>query len=87
MSLDYQVNVWDRYNRDPGKSTPIGPTEVTDADMARLHTTGLAREFDRRGSGSVQHCDLGSAPAKLPDPADPGRDGTRTDLGRNGDTR
>jgi hypothetical protein len=87
VSLDYQVNVWDRYNWDPGKSTEIGPTEVTDADMARLHTTGLAREFDMRGSGSVQHYDLGSGPAKLPDPADPGRDGTRTDIGRNGDAR
>ncbi|MGA5001157.1 hypothetical protein ACPCB7_24360 [Streptomyces arboris] len=39
VSLDYQVNVWDRYNWDPGKNTPIGPTEVTDADMARLHST------------------------------------------------
>ncbi len=33
VSLDYQVNVWDRYNWDPGKKTPIGPTEVTDADL------------------------------------------------------
>ncbi|WP_367319701.1 hypothetical protein [Streptomyces sp. HUAS ZL42] len=86
VSLDYQVNVWDRYNWDPGKKTPIGPTEVTDADMARLHTTGLAREFDMRGSGSVQHHDL-SSNGSLPDPVDPGRDGTRTDPGRNGDAR
>ncbi|MDX3631971.1 hypothetical protein OG920_38245 [Streptomyces europaeiscabiei] len=86
ISLDYQVNVWDRYNWDPGKDTPIGPTTVTDADMARLHTTGLAREFDMRGSGSVQHHDL-SSNASLPAPEDPGRDGTRTDPGRNGDAR
>lgn len=86
VSLDYQVNVWDRYNWDPGKNTPIGPTDVTDADMARLHTTGLAREFDMRGSGSVQHHDL-SSNGSLPDPVDPGRDGTRTDIGRNGDAR
>ncbi|MET7436515.1 MULTISPECIES: hypothetical protein [unclassified Streptomyces] len=86
VGLDYQVNVWDRYNWDPGKETPIGPTTVTDADMARLHTTGLAREFDMRGSGSVQHHDLGSN-GSLPVPADPGRDGTRTDPSRNGDAR
>ncbi|MEU2429194.1 hypothetical protein ABZ611_06670 [Streptomyces sp. NPDC007861] len=86
VGLDYQVNVWDRYNWDPGKTTPIGPTEVTDADMARLHATGLAREFDMRGSGSVQHHDLNSN-GSLPDPVDPGRNGTRTDPGRNGDAR
>ncbi|ULR54652.1 hypothetical protein [Streptomyces deccanensis] len=86
ISLDYQVNVWDRYNWDPGKTTPIGPTEVTDADMARLHTTGLAREFDMRGSGSVQHHDL-SSNGGLPAPEAPGRDGTRSDPGRNGDAR
>ncbi|MFI5649625.1 hypothetical protein ACIA71_00220 [Streptomyces anulatus] len=86
VSIDYQVNVWDRYNWDPGKATPIGPTTVTDADMARLHTTGLAREFDMRGSSSVQQHDLGSGGA-WPGPADPGRDGTRTDIGRNGDAR
>jgi hypothetical protein len=87
VSLDYQVNVWDRYNWDPGKKTPIAGTEVTDADMARLHTTGLAREFDMRGSGSVQHYELGESSGALPDPKDPGRDGTRTDIGRNGDAR
>ncbi|MFZ4268813.1 hypothetical protein [Streptomyces arboris] len=86
VSLDYQVNVWDRYKWDPGKNTPIGPTEVTDADMARLHSTGLAREFDMRGSGSVQHHDL-SSDGSLPGPVGPGRDGTRTDIGRNGDAR
>ncbi|MFD9030428.1 hypothetical protein ACFVZW_04560 [Streptomyces sp. NPDC059567] len=86
VSLEYQVNVWDRYNWDPGKNTPIGPTTVTDADMARLHTTGLAQEFDMRGSGTVQRHDLGAAGAP-PGPVEPGRDGTRADLGRNGDAR
>ncbi|MFE3069185.1 hypothetical protein [Streptomyces sp. NPDC059247] len=86
LGIDYQVNVWDRYNWDPGKATPIGPTTVTDADMARPHTTGLAREFDMRSSGSVRHHDLGSAGA-WPSPEEPGRDGTRTDIGREGDAR
>ncbi|GAA3219519.1 hypothetical protein GCM10020256_24620 [Streptomyces thermocoprophilus] len=71
VSLDYQVNVWDRYNWDPGKATPIGPTTVTDADMARLHRTGLAKEFDMRGSGTVQHYDLGTETGDLPDPRFP----------------
>ncbi|MBY8865522.1 MULTISPECIES: hypothetical protein [Streptomyces] len=90
VSLDYQVNVWDRYNWDPGKATKIGPTTVTDADMAHLHTTGLAKEYDMRGTGTVRHYDLGTGSgdsAPLPPPADPGRDGTRTDIGRNGDAR
>ncbi|WP_234378579.1 MULTISPECIES: hypothetical protein [unclassified Streptomyces] len=86
VSIDYQVNVWDRYNWDGTKATPIGPTTVTDADMARLHTTGQAREFDVRGSSSVQQHDLGSG-GSWPDPKEPGRDGTRTDIGRNGDAR
>ncbi|MFF5976462.1 hypothetical protein ACFY7C_33660 [Streptomyces sp. NPDC012769] len=86
VSIDYQVNVWDRYNWDPGKVTPIGPTTVTDADMARMHTTGLAREFDMRGSSSVQQHDMSSGGA-WPGPKEPGRDGTRTDIGRNGDAR
>ncbi|MEU8435136.1 hypothetical protein AB0F18_19865 [Streptomyces sp. NPDC029216] len=86
VGIEYQVNVWDRYNWDHGKSTPIGPTSVTDADMARFHTVGLAREFDLRGSSSVQEYDLISG-APAPAPADPGRDGTRTDPGRNGDAR
>ncbi|CAM5315593.1 hypothetical protein [Streptomyces narbonensis] len=61
VSIDYQVNVWDRYNWDPGKATPIGPTTVTDADMARMHTTGQAREFDMRGSsfGAAARLDVG----------------------------
>ncbi|MGW1108690.1 hypothetical protein [Streptomyces sp. NPDC002540] len=86
VSIDYQVNVWDRYNWDPGKATPIGPTTVTDADMARMHTTGQAREFDMRGSSSVQQHDM-SAGGSWPGPKEPGRDGTRTDIGRNSDAR
>ncbi|MFF7455097.1 hypothetical protein [Kitasatospora sp. NPDC008115] len=75
VSFQYQVNVWDRYNWDPGKSTPIAFTSIKDSDMAKLHQTGLAREFDLTGR---------SAPATvtLPDSAPPsgagtGQDGTR----------
>ncbi|MGW0554129.1 hypothetical protein ACWDZ6_08025 [Streptomyces sp. NPDC002926] len=52
--------------------------------MARLHTTGIAQEFDMAGSSSVKHYDLGaSAPNgdPLPKPDEPGREGGRTDPG------
>ncbi|WP_405423245.1 hypothetical protein [Streptomyces erythrochromogenes] len=50
--------------------------------MARFHTTGQAREFDMRGSSSVQRHDLSSDSA-WPDPVETGREGTRKDIGRN----
>lgn len=80
VSLDYQVNIWDRYNFDKGKSINIGPWNIPDEDMARLHTTGLAQEFDMRGSSSARHQDLTdvSGPSPVPE-VDPGRDGTRKD--------
>ncbi|MFD9717555.1 hypothetical protein [Streptomyces sp. NPDC059076] len=84
VELSYQVNVWDRYNWDPGKVTPIAGTEVTDADMARLHTTGLAQEYNLRGSGSVQHYDLGST-ERLPKPREAGEATPRFDSGRSED--
>ncbi|WP_255954687.1 hypothetical protein [Streptomyces odontomachi] len=62
VSLDYQVNVWDRYNWDPGKHAPVGGMNISDADLARLHKTGLAREYSMRGSGSVQHVELTGGP-------------------------
>ncbi|MFB7369122.1 hypothetical protein ACFC0D_04705 [Streptomyces sp. NPDC056222] len=85
VGLDYQVNAWDRYNWDQGKGVDIYGMGVPDGQMARLHTTGLAQEFDMSGSSSVKHYDLGSAasnPEPLPEPDDPGREGGRTDNGR-----
>ncbi|MEU6878186.1 hypothetical protein [Streptomyces sp. NPDC046712] len=80
VSLDYQVNIWDRYNWDEGKSVDIGPIHIPDTDMQRLHTTGLAQEYDMRGSSSVRHQDLtdGPGPGSVPE-VDPGRDHTRKD--------
>lgn len=49
VSMQYQVSIWDRYNWDPGKSTPIAGTNIKDSDLADLHQTGLAREFDLTG--------------------------------------
>ncbi|MEU7033481.1 hypothetical protein ABZ958_07330 [Streptomyces sp. NPDC046237] len=85
VGLDYQVNAWDRYNWDEGKGVTIGFLNIPDGQPARLHTTGLAQEFDMQGSSSVKHYDLGSATSNndpLPAPDDPGREGTRQDPDR-----
>ncbi|MEU9009049.1 hypothetical protein AB0D12_04525 [Streptomyces sp. NPDC048479] len=82
VGLDYQVNAWDRYNWDENKGVTIGPMEIPDGEMGRLHATGLAQEFDMEGSSSVKHYDLEPNPGPLPAPDEPGRDGGRTDPGR-----
>ncbi|WP_344069758.1 hypothetical protein [Streptomyces crystallinus] len=83
VSVDYQVNVWDRYNWDKGKSTTFpGGIVIPDADMGRLHTVGIAQEFDMRGSSSTYTHDLTSHTAPGVTPADPGREGTRGDVSR-----
>ncbi|AQT76157.1 hypothetical protein [Streptomyces sp. fd1-xmd] len=82
ITVDYQVNVWDRYNWYAGKETPIGPVTIKDTDMARLHTVGLAQEFDMQGSSSAKQHDLGGAGAQAVPAGDPGRDGTRKDPAR-----
>ncbi|MFH8615283.1 hypothetical protein ACH4E8_09440 [Streptomyces sp. NPDC017979] len=90
VALDYQVNAWDRYNWDKDKGVTIGlpgkaELNIPDGQMARLHTTGVAQEFDMAGSSSVKHYDLGGAASNdgpLPAPEQPGRAGDRTDPGR-----
>ncbi|MFI2373366.1 hypothetical protein [Streptomyces sp. NPDC018833] len=83
ISLEYQVNVWDRYNWDKGKSTPFpGGIVIEDADMGHLHTVGIAQEFDMRGGSSTFTHDLNSDTAPAVQPADPGREGTRGDVSR-----
>jgi hypothetical protein len=83
ITLDYQANVWDRYNWDAGKSTTFpGGVVIPDAEMGRLHKTGLAQEFDMRGSSSTYTYDLNThAPATVT-PPDQGREGTRADVSR-----
>ncbi|MER8028682.1 hypothetical protein ABTZ78_06930 [Streptomyces bauhiniae] len=61
VSVDYQVNVWDRYNWDDGKGVKVGPLDIPDGEMAKLHRVGLAQEFDMSGSSDVKHYDLGSS--------------------------
>ncbi|WP_445394929.1 hypothetical protein ACSMX9_16860 [Streptomyces sp. LE64] len=77
VAVDYQANVWDRYNWDEGKGVNIGPMKIPDGEMAKLHRVGLAQEFDMFGSSSVQHYELGSVEPNndpLPGPEE-GRDG------------
>ncbi|MER5632291.1 hypothetical protein [Streptomyces nitrosporeus] len=83
VSLDYQVNVWDRYNWDEGKSTtfPDG-TVIRDDEMGRLHKVGFAQEFDMRGSSSTFGHDMNSDSPPAVNPSDPGRDGGRGDVSR-----
>ncbi|MFF2042268.1 hypothetical protein ACFVVX_17720 [Kitasatospora sp. NPDC058170] len=59
ISMQYQVNVWDRYNWDPTKATPIAGANVKDSDLAKLHETGLAQEFDIRGASTTMTRNLG----------------------------
>ncbi|UUN30309.1 hypothetical protein [Streptomyces sp. FIT100] len=83
VSLDYQVNVWDRYNWDAGKSTAFpGGVTIEDSDMSRLHTVGIAREFDMRGSSSTYTHDLSGHTSPAVTPEDQGREGTRGDVSR-----
>ncbi|MFD7558251.1 hypothetical protein ACFV9E_27370 [Streptomyces sp. NPDC059835] len=82
VGLDYQVNVWDRYNWDEGKGVHIGKFEIPDGEMGQQHKIGLAQEFNMAGSSSVKHYELGSG-AAVPAPDDPGRAGERSDPGRH----
>ncbi|MFE9138488.1 hypothetical protein [Streptomyces sp. NPDC007355] len=84
VSLDYQVNVWDRYNWDQGKSTPFlgGLINISDDDMGRLHKVGFGQEFDMTGGSSAHHHDLDSATPPTITPDDQGREGTRGDVSR-----
>jgi hypothetical protein len=90
IGLDYQANAWDRYNWDKDKGVTIEipgapPMSIPDGQMARLHTTGIAQKFDMAGSSSVKHDDLGTSVPNgdpRPKPDEPGREGGRTDPGR-----
>ncbi|MEV8065460.1 hypothetical protein AB0P32_04815 [Streptomyces sp. NPDC085995] len=83
IGVDYQANVWDRYNWDEGKGVTVGPLDIPDGQMAKLHRTGLAQEFDMAGSSDARHYDLGTSQPNgdpLPGPDD-SRDG-RVNPGR-----
>ncbi|MEU1791647.1 hypothetical protein ABZ553_38395 [Streptomyces sparsogenes] len=58
VSLDYQVNVWDRFNWDDNTSFDIAGVTVTGEQMQRLHQTGLAQEYNMHGSSSTRNREL-----------------------------
>ncbi|MGE2732273.1 hypothetical protein ACQI4F_22645 [Mycolicibacterium vaccae] len=62
VSVQYQTHVFDRYNWDGGKSVNILGQNITDEQLGRLHTVGLAQEFDIRGSSQTYRYE-GAAPA------------------------
>jgi hypothetical protein len=63
VHIDSKLNVFDRYNWDGGKSVTIGPFTVTDERLGQLHKTGLAKEFEVRGSSDLPSVDF-SMPKK-----------------------
>ncbi|KAI9774475.1 MAG: hypothetical protein M1839_001708 [Geoglossum umbratile] len=77
-ALEYVVHVFDRYNWDSGKSTDIGPINIKDDELARLHKVGLAREYVIRGSSAVQKVDAYDPNVTLPEPSTGGDGRGRT---------
>lgn len=61
VSVEYQTHVFDRYNWDGGKSVTILGQTITDEQLGRLHSVGLAQEFDIRGSSQTYRYE-GAAP-------------------------
>ncbi|MFM9368440.1 hypothetical protein [Streptomyces sp. Da 82-17] len=54
-TIKYQTHVYDRYNWDAGKTTPVPAMgNVSDAEMARLHQSGQAKEYDMGGQSEVR---------------------------------
>lgn len=54
-TIRYQTHVYDRYNWDANKATPVPAMgNVSDAQMARLHQSGQAKEYDMGGQSEVR---------------------------------
>ncbi|MFC8781936.1 hypothetical protein [Streptomyces nigra] len=54
-TVRYQTHVYDRYNWDANKATPVPAMgNVSDAQMARLHQSGQAKEYDMGGQSEVR---------------------------------
>ncbi len=50
LSMDSQLHVFDRYNWDGEKTTNIEGFTIRDETVGRLHATGLAQEYEIRGT-------------------------------------
>ncbi|MGW0551742.1 hypothetical protein [Streptomyces altiplanensis] len=54
-TMRYQTHVYDRYNWDANKATPVSAMgNVPDAQTARLHQSGQAKEYDMGGQSEVR---------------------------------
>jgi hypothetical protein len=49
MKLTPRVDFFDRYNWDQAKTVHFGPIKISDEQMGRLQTVGLAKTFEMRG--------------------------------------
>ncbi len=49
------VSYRDRYNWDGGKSTDIGPLNVSDEQLGRLNQVGIAQNYNMTGESSTHH--------------------------------
>ena len=54
VNVRHQLHVFDRYNWDENKSVTIGPLTITDEALGALHEAGLAKEYEIRGTSSIQ---------------------------------
>jgi len=86
VNVRHQLHVFDRYNWDEKKSVTIGPVTVTDKTLQALHESGIAREYDIRGSSNIiqftyRYENSQSVDTQIPTLDD--RTGTRGDLNRN----
>lgn len=93
VTLDYQVNMRDRYNWDStadldhdgkpdGKSVELGGLKIEDKTLGKLHEVGLAQEFDMAGNSAPLHgtLDAPAPPDLTAPPKTDDRDGTRKDV-------
>ncbi len=88
IDIEYQIQIYDRYNWDEGKSVEIAGRVITDEELGRLHKTGLAQEYDLIGKSEpvIIHIPLPISSEQSNDMFDAlainERQGTRSDVSR-----
>lgn len=83
VTMDFKVHVYDDYNWDAGKVAPIFGVTVPDGTSGRLHSVGLAQEYQISGTSSVTT--EWTAPHSVEtqhETYSDGRNGTRSDPAR-----
>ena len=86
VNMDITLHVFDRYNWDAGKSVSIAGVTVTDESLGRLHTVGLAQEYEVNGESSPRNetwtSTDGTTDSATSTQTTDDREGTRSDPGR-----